>query len=729
MGRGGGEILHQQGDVPAPGRILYGVGQQIDQDLVEVELVADELFRGTPVDLELQGLALVLGLGQEDGVQLLHQLRQAEGRDVQRRLAALDLAHVQHVVDEAEQVVAGGGDLPGVFPHLLRGLRVLVQQHRKADNGVHGGADVVGHIGQKRALGLVGPVGLGEGLAEEVFLLQLTPGAVIHVPDAQHHAPASVPYPGPHGLELVIHRFIFGNGPVVDVAGVLLLQLLQEFFPGAGLTEALFIVGPHKMVGIVFHALLEGAAVGKGGGEGAALAALRPEQVAFARFQVEVVHQAVVGGQGLDQLHLAALLLMALPLLQLLLGGAVQQEALAQKPPVLPDELHIAHDVQHPPVGVAYTVGDARAVPLLLEGADAAAQPFPVLRQHRGGDEVKARPRQLLLGGIAQYAQGRLVDADDASVVQGMDEDAAVHGGKQGLKVLVFAEQLLLEGPLPGDVDANPHGAHHGAVYVVQRGLVGGEHPLALPGLDDLLRHAGHLPGHDLPLRLDAGGVVLLHVPDIGVALSLDLLPGLFHGVAEAVVHPLMDPVLVLVPDQVGHAVDGGGQILLPLPELLAQAEALLPAQEAEGDLLRRRVQPQILHLGQEGGQPGKLIPARRGDQLRVLPFRGQQGAQGLGAVQSPQVGDDHIRPRAQSGVRPGALRKGMRKAVQRGRPSDQIKKVPALAHKIKLYVALIHLAASSYMRGTPPARFRPTAGGTKSSLQFYQVWPLVSTV
>ena len=65
------------------------------------------------------------------------------------------------------------------------------------------------------------------------------------------------------------------------------------------------------------------------------------------------------------------------------------------------------------------------------------------------------------------------------------------------------------------------------------------------------------------------GGVVPLHVPDVGVAPALDLLLGLVHRAAKAVVDLLVDAVLILIPDQAGDAVDGGLQVLAGLPGVL----------------------------------------------------------------------------------------------------------------------------------------------------------------
>ncbi len=215
-GGAGPQPLEDKGDLPAGLGVLHGVGQEVDEYLVQPQLVAQQQLRQAAPGVQRKALGLGPGLGQHHGVQIVHQLGQAELGHVQAGLAALDLAHVQDVVDEVEQVLAGGGDLPGVLPDLLRMLRVPAQQHGEAHNGVHGGADVVGHVGQEVALGLVGGLGGVEGLPQGLIHLPLLgavgehedelvlvlQGAVVEqlLEPAQLLGPGveNVPLPGPH---------------------------------------------------------------------------------------------------------------------------------------------------------------------------------------------------------------------------------------------------------------------------------------------------------------------------------------------------------------------------------------------------------------------------------------------------------------------------------------------------------------------------------------------------
>ena len=270
---------------------------------------------------------------------------------------------------------------------------------------------------------------------------------------------------------------------------------------------------------------------------------------------------------------------------------------------------------------------------------------------------------------------------------------AAVQSGKNGLQRLIFPDDLPLVGPLLGHIDGHANGAHHAAVQVIKGRFIGGEQPCPLPGHDDLLRDAGLLFGHNDPLRLDTGRVILLHVPDIGVALPLNLFLGLAYRLAKAVVHLFVDAVLGFIPDQVGDVVDGLFKEMTGLPVVLLQLTALLPAQEAERKLLPPHGQgPQVPELGKTGGQRRPLTFFGQHDQLSLLPHMGQQLLCRFGRVQPLQVGKNHIGLPGQVRLGPGAGGKGVSKVVQwLCGPKDLKGFRPA--HTIKSQVAVIHIS------------------------------------
>ncbi len=85
--------------------------------------------------------------------QRVELLAQVEIDLLQRQLAGLHLGQIEDVVDKEQQGIGGGFYLAEIIPLLLiqAGLQC---QGAEADNGVHGGADLMAHVGQKIALGL-----------------------------------------------------------------------------------------------------------------------------------------------------------------------------------------------------------------------------------------------------------------------------------------------------------------------------------------------------------------------------------------------------------------------------------------------------------------------------------------------------------------------------------------------------------------------------------------------
>ena len=61
-------------------------------------------------------------------------------------------------------MVAGGKDLGKVVLHALLVVQAADRQRGKADDGIHGSADIVGHTGKEGALGTVGVFGGGNGI-------------------------------------------------------------------------------------------------------------------------------------------------------------------------------------------------------------------------------------------------------------------------------------------------------------------------------------------------------------------------------------------------------------------------------------------------------------------------------------------------------------------------------------------------------------------------------------
>ena len=88
------------------------------------------------------------------------QFFQIEIRRIHLQHTGLDFGKIQHVVDDAQKVLAGLLDLLQVVA--LQWLEVCLEgQIAHPDDGIHGGADLVAHVGQKVAFVLHGNLELG----------------------------------------------------------------------------------------------------------------------------------------------------------------------------------------------------------------------------------------------------------------------------------------------------------------------------------------------------------------------------------------------------------------------------------------------------------------------------------------------------------------------------------------------------------------------------------------
>ena len=447
----------------------------------------------------------------------------------------------------------------------------------------------MGHIGQESAFGLAGPVGLQQSVFQKPFLLHFIAGFRIHAPKPQDHAVTCVPGPYAHGFQLGIFYLAVLNGPEI---GVILLPVGQVLFQLArreGVPHHFPVFFIDVIVYVMTHVPAQRNLADKSVPQQRRALIVHLQQIPRIRVQVKKADNTVVCCESVYQFHLTAFALYPFGVLALLLGGAVQKEALVSQVPVLPYELDVAHDIEQLFAFVAEAVFHADAVAFFLQRQDSLSEPIFILVHHGGGDHVEAVIHQFFRGIISQDVQGGLVDADDSGSVQGMAHHAAFQSGENRLQGLVLLGDFLFIGTLLGHIDCHAHRAHDAAVQIVQGGFVGGKQLHAVAGLYQLFRHTGLAAVHDSPVGLHAvivGGIVGVYIPDIVVIPSLHLLLGLAHGLAEAVVDFFVDAFFGLVPDQGGHMVDGGIQKMAGLPEILFCLAGLLPSQETERKLL-----------------------------------------------------------------------------------------------------------------------------------------------
>ena len=112
----------------------------------------------------------------------------------QRDLSALNAAHIQHIVDKGQKMLAGNGYLFQIVLYLTAVVDVRLRQRGEADDGIHGRSDVVGHIKQELPLGEIGLGFTLHGKLEcDVFLFERLPVFLLRVLLLCKEIPCGVP--------------------------------------------------------------------------------------------------------------------------------------------------------------------------------------------------------------------------------------------------------------------------------------------------------------------------------------------------------------------------------------------------------------------------------------------------------------------------------------------------------------------------------------------------------
>ena len=119
---------------------------EIHEHLLDPQAVAADSLVLDVVDVHLEVVPVRVDAWPREREQVVDQLGQAEVLLCQRDLPALDAGHVQHLVDEAEQVATGLRDLSQALDDLDLAVDVRPRDRREADDRVHRRADVVRHV-------------------------------------------------------------------------------------------------------------------------------------------------------------------------------------------------------------------------------------------------------------------------------------------------------------------------------------------------------------------------------------------------------------------------------------------------------------------------------------------------------------------------------------------------------------------------------------------------------
>ncbi len=129
-------------------------------------------------------------------------------------------------------MVARGHNFFQVFLHQIPGLDMVYGKGGKPYNGVHGSADVMGHIGQKDALRLIGPVRLLKGIFQQRLLFHLNFHFLIHAAEPQDNSLILAPFACAHGFCLVVLYLPVSAHPEIYKINFLFRKFLFQVFSG-----------------------------------------------------------------------------------------------------------------------------------------------------------------------------------------------------------------------------------------------------------------------------------------------------------------------------------------------------------------------------------------------------------------------------------------------------------------------------------------------------------------
>ena len=346
------------------------------------------------------------------------------------------MAHVQHIVDQVQQMVPGGHDLLEVTLHLVRVLDAAERQCREADDRVHRCPDVVRHIGEEYALCLVGAVCLDQCILQDGIFLHLAADLLVDAVEAEDDPAILAPVSGADGLHLEIAELIVAVGAVIDEVGLLLGEPLHQVFAREGLPHHILILLVDTSVYVACEAVFHGQFPRKKLIKYLVFTLVDPQGISSSGVQVKEADEVVIDTQRMDQLQLAFFTFLPLGFLVKPLRRTVKEEALVEQFPVFLHELDISHDVQQISIVVLHAVCDIDAVTHILQGQDAPAEVIAVLCGNGRSDHVKTGIDKVFLGLIAEDLECGAVHAEDPGAVDRVAQDTAVHRGEQCFQCL-----------------------------------------------------------------------------------------------------------------------------------------------------------------------------------------------------------------------------------------------------------------------------------------------------
>ena len=153
-------------------RILDGVAQDIDEDLIEPELIGEKLFMQNILKPNIQPDILSARLRIDDIDEVFHLLGKREGCRAERKLPAFHLGDIQNIVDERQQMLARQQQLAQAFIDLFPVVQIALRDGRHAQNSVHRRADIMAHRRKESGFRCIGMLDRRQTLSQPLIQQQ-----------------------------------------------------------------------------------------------------------------------------------------------------------------------------------------------------------------------------------------------------------------------------------------------------------------------------------------------------------------------------------------------------------------------------------------------------------------------------------------------------------------------------------------------------------------------------
>ncbi len=169
FGRGLRLFQEADGNHAAGGGEFHGIAYQVEENPMEPGLVSIYIFMDQVhgINKKLQPLCMYLPLDHAHKV--LHNGGEVGLLFLDMYFSALNAAHIQHFIDNGQKMLAGGCNLGNAVLHTLFVIDMGGGNAGEPYNGVHGGADVMGHVVEESRFAGICLVGIFIGPLQGFF--------------------------------------------------------------------------------------------------------------------------------------------------------------------------------------------------------------------------------------------------------------------------------------------------------------------------------------------------------------------------------------------------------------------------------------------------------------------------------------------------------------------------------------------------------------------------------